>query len=119
MKAILKYGQINEFYFPYGFDVKSAKEMDEYLHYAEFMKLRDKWNLMNRHSSTFLLRNKFYFGIFTDTFGVDSGKNIALISNQLCYSITEKKTETIDEIITTLPIGDYFVKLVGGECGCG
>lgn len=119
LRSILNYSAINEFYFPYGFDVKSTKEMDEYLHYAEFMKVRDKCNLMNRHSSTFLLRNKFYFGIFADTFGVDSGKNIALISNQLCYSITKKKTETINEIIATLPIGDYFVKLVGGECGCG
>lgn len=117
--ATLKYGYPNDFYFPYGFDVKSTKEMDEYLHYAEFMKVRDKCNLMNRHSSTFLLRNKFYFGIFTDTFGVDSGKNIALISNQLCYSITDKKTETINEIIAKLSTGEYFVKLVGGECGCG
>ena len=113
----LKYGYPNEFYFSYGFDVKSKAEMAEYLHYAPFVILRNKYNIRS-HSSTAILRNKFFFGMFCDYLGVNSGYNVGLITDSSVYLPHLKKTVSIDSFCEYFN-GEYFVKLIDGECGCG
>lgn len=117
LSQTLRYGYPNEFYFSYGFDVKSKREMSEYLHYAPFSILRNKYNLQ-KHSSTAILRNKFFFGMFCEYLGVNSGDNIGLITKSSVYLPHSKRTMTIDSFCTQFN-GDYFVKLIDGECGCG
>lgn len=41
LRQTLKYGYPNELYFPYGFDVKDRLEIDKYLHFESFSRLRD------------------------------------------------------------------------------
>ena len=116
--ATIRHGYPNEFYFPYGFDVKSKEEMDEYLHYAPFMSLRDSLNLQNKHNSTYVLRNKFAFGIFTSGLGINSGNNIALFYDDGAFIISDKRNVSLEEFVKQFP-SEYFVKLIDGECGCG
>ena len=115
---IIKYGTPNDYYFMYGFDVKSSKEQSEYLHYTPFMRRRDSLNLASNHNSTCILRNKLYFGIFADAFSIKTAKNIAYTINDMIYLLHEKKFITLEEFIT---LGDYklFCKLIDGECGNG
>lgn len=113
----LKFGYPNQFYFPYGFDVKSKKEIREYLHYGPFSRIRDK-NNRSSHSPTALLRDKVYFAMFTDALGVNSGKNVCLINNGSAFSFKDKCHIALDTMLDTL-YGNYVFKPVGGECGKG
>lgn len=113
----LKFGSANEFYFPYGFDVKDKSEMDGYLHYLPFMKLRDQMNL-RLHSGTTILRDKLYFGFFTDSLGINSGENIGLITGLDTFIISNKQTVSTEEFLHSLN-GSYFFKPIDGECGSG
>ena len=114
---VIKYGFPNEFYFSYGFDVKNNEEISKYLHYGPFMKLRDKANI-SKHGSTAVLRNKFLFGMFCEYLGVDCGCNVGLLDNRTVYLPQTKKSISIAEFCKSF-YGNYFVKLVNGECGGG
>lgn len=114
----LKYGYPNEFYFPYGFDVKTKTEMSEYLHYAPFMQKRDSRNIMP-HSATAVLRDKVLFGMFTSYFNIASARNIAFSTVEGIYNIDSKKFVSIGEFISTYEGNDLFAKPIDGECGHG
>lgn len=116
--ATVRHGYPNEFYFPYGFDVKCKEEMNEYLHYAPFSRIRDELNIQDMHNSTYVLRNKFAFGIFTSGLGINSGNNVALIYDDGAFIISAKRNVRIEDFIEQYP-SEYFVKLIDGECGCG
>ena len=118
LRQIYKFGVPNYFYFPYGFDVKSEEIMSEYFHYSEFANLR-KTLLKNSNGSAFILRNKLFFGMFTEALGVVSGKNVAIISQKMSMDLLNKYEGSIEQIVNGLNDYDYFVKLVDGECGTG
>ena len=112
-----KYGCPNDFYFPYGFDVKNSNEMNEYLHYLPFMKLRDARNV-SAHSATVILRDKLYFGFFTQALGVDSGKNLGITKSEKTFDCIEKKYYNTASFLQKLN-GQYIFKPIEGECGGG
>lgn len=115
---ILKYGTPNEYYFMYGFDVKTLDEQKKYLHYTPFMKRRDELNLASLHNSTCILRNKLYFGIFADAFAIPTVKNIALTFDDSLFLLQEKKYVSLNDFVQK---GDckLFCKVIDGECGNG
>ncbi|MBD5355785.1 MAG: hypothetical protein HDR88_02110 [Bacteroides sp.] len=114
---ILKYGYLNEFYFPYGFDVKTRKQKSEYFHYVPFSRLRDKQNI-NPHSTTAVLRDKLLFGMFTAYYGIKSAGNIAVSSPEGLFELSSKKYISVEDFIKSAP-KDLFMKPVDGECGDG
>lgn len=113
----IRFGYPNDFYFPYGFDVKSNSEINKYLHYAPFMRMRDS-NNQHSHSATAILRNKLYFGFFTDALGVNSGKNCGLIKREKTFSLLQKNYVSTDDFLLNLK-GKYIFKPIDGECGTG
>lgn len=120
---ILKYGTPNEFYFSYGFDVKSQDRMKEYYHYTPFSVLRDKYNTALSHidSSLPILRNKFYFGIFCEYFGIKSAETVGVLygkDNGSVYSTGDKIHMSLAEFCNN-NLGKFFVKPFDGECGKG
>ncbi len=115
---VWKYGWPNEYYFMYGFDVKSRQEQKAYLHYAPFMLRRDALNLASKHNSTCILRDKLYFGIFADALGIDTAKNIIYAVDGALYLLAEKRYITLAEF-ARLMNGKLFCKIVDGECGDG
>ena len=50
LTRIIKYGEIEDYYFAYGLDVKGTNPED-YMSYSEFMLLRDNFNGFNRRGS--------------------------------------------------------------------
>lgn len=114
---VYKFGYPNEYYFSYGFDVKSSKQMDEYFHYGPFMQLRDKYNL-SQHGSTCILRNKFFFGMFCDYLGIKSGEILGLLSDNRVFQPSTKQSIVLDDFCKSNN-GEFFVKKIDGECGKG
>lgn len=115
----LRYGSPNEFYFPYGFDVKGRGEMRAYLHYDPFMAMRDGLNV-TRHSATAVLRDKLLFGMYADSLGVATARNAGMsLGGGTVYDTRRHHTAEGDDFISSLADGIYFIKPVDGECGRG
>ena len=115
---VLKYGTPNDYYFMYGFDVKSRKEQNAYLHYTPFMVRRDALNLASKHNSTCILRDKLYFGIFADALGINTAENVVYAVDGALYLLAEKRYITIREFVHGSNT-ELFCKIVDGECGDG
>lgn len=115
---IIKYGGVNKFYFPYGFDVKSRSEKEKYVDYLVFMLRRDELNMGNPSNHTCILRNKLLFNIVANGFGIKTAKNLLLVNRG---EVTSLEPDFPASVGNLLNMGDaeYFCKLVDGECGIG
>ncbi|MBD5280218.1 MAG: hypothetical protein HDS35_06715 [Bacteroides sp.] len=81
------------------------------------MRLRDK-NNCKLHSGTAILRDKLYFGIFTDALGINSGENIGVIMGAETFVLEDKNIVSTDKFLRSLN-GSYILKPIDGECGSG
>lgn len=120
IRYIIRYGVPNMFYFPYGLDVKSTQECEQYIHYYQFAKWRNRLNdTDDNYSVTAVLRDKFLFGMFTSYLGVNSAENIAIISPDGFFIPSIKQTVSAKEFVETHKNTDLFIKPIDGECGKG
>ena len=116
IREVLKHGAINKYYFTYGLDVKSRAEIDLYFNYAPFMAIRNALNQREKFNATPVLRDKLLFGMYASSLGVNTPKNLALIHRDSAYNLsTNQETDTIS-FLENLK-GDFFFKLINGECG--
>lgn len=115
---ILKYGESEEFYFMYGFDTKTRREMNEYLHSKPFYSTIYRENMSSPFNATCILRNKLYFGFFVKALGIKTGKNVALIVNGSFLDLNSLRWLPISDF-TTNRKGVFFCKKIDGECGKG
>lgn len=56
LQQTLRYGYPENYYFPYGFDVKSSEEIRGYLHFEGFAHLRDRLNSKKKLSQSYFAR---------------------------------------------------------------
>lgn len=112
----LKFGYPNFFYFPYGFDVKSNHEVNKYLHFEPFLKLRNKYNSV--HAPICVLRDKILFTIFTQFWGIDSGETVAYIDNQNIFDLNSNEIVDFKNFLFRYNEPLIF-KPTNGECGKG
>lgn len=115
---IIKYGGVNKFYFPYGFDVKSRSEKEKYVDYLIFMLRRDELNMGNPSNHTCILRNKLLFNIVANGFGIKTAKNLLLVNRGEVTSIDPDFPASLGNLLN-MGNAEYFCKLVDGECGLG
>ena len=116
---IWKYGRVNQFYFLYGFDVKSRAQMKEYVHNTPFIQRRGDLNLGSLYvNSSILLRDKFYFSIFADGIGIKTARIRYYTTEGILYDYGTKKPVGISAL-TALPNQRLFCKPLDGECGRG
>lgn len=115
---ILKYGRINTLYFLCGYDIKTAKEQKEYVHYNTFMRRRLELNEADDVSCTCILRDKLIFSIFTEGIGLKEANTLFYTLNGDLYDFRTKQKTTADAI---LALGDckLFCKPLDGQCGKG
>lgn len=116
---IVRFGSINVFYFPYGFDVKNAKEQAMYVHYQTFRNRRNQLNIEDSSNNSCILRNKLLFNIVANGLGIRTAENLFLISDKSIYCFQNKKVTSIDEFYRLCDGKRLFCKLVDGECGEG
>lgn len=80
IKHVVRYGEINEFYFLYGFDIKNFRNQEDYVSYIDFMNRRNTKNKVgNVKSSVGVLRDKLFFSLIANGFNIKSINNLAYI----------------------------------------
>ncbi len=80
-----KYGEYNEFYYLYGFDVSNENQND-YQDYRSFMAMRNKANSIGSvDCQAVLLRDKFLFFKYMQSCGLDVPEVFAFIEDGECF----------------------------------
>ena len=115
---ILRYGRINTLYFLCGYDVKTRQEQKEYVHYNTFMRRRVELNSAVEDNCACILRDKFYFSIFTEGIGLKEPNTLFYTLDGNLYDFRTKERTTIDAILS---LGDskLFCKPLDGQRGKG
>ncbi|MCC8087189.1 MAG: hypothetical protein LIP15_23535 [Clostridium sp.] len=119
LKAILKWGDINHYYYLYGLDVKMPQECKAYVHYNEFSLKRDEFNSALTFDTRCILRNKLLFGLMAERIGIGTPTNVAHIINKDNVEILSSNSNcSLQEFVATHN-GTFFCKIIDGECGKG
>lgn len=115
---ILREGDVNEFYFLYGFDIIGFRHQADYIDNRKFIRQRGKLNKENLVKPICVLRDKFLFGAVAETLGIKVPSNVGVIYDKKIFLLKERKTILW---IDFLQQGDWdvFVKNSNGECGEG
>lgn len=113
---IIKYGEINGFYFLYSQDVKGGGIRQDLMPYRQFMKFRNTFNQTRPYSYVCILRDKNLFSIVADGMGYPSAKNIGILNCGL-IKMLNKTTTTIEDLLKTH--NSLFFKPLNAECGEG
>lgn len=118
LRNILRYGDINDFYYLYGFDIKELRNENDYVDYARFRTRREELMHKTLNPQVSILRDKFFFSIISEALGFRTPKTIAIISRDDVYVFSSRQTITLNEFVNTYNI-DSYIKLIDGECANG
>lgn len=110
----MKYGEVNEFYFLYGFDRKKFRDSARYVPYRVFRKRRDLLNVSSRFNYLGILRNKALFGIFAEALHFRTARTLGVYRNGVVYDAFAEK-HMLDNLLQEHP--KTFFKPVDAECG--
>ncbi len=112
----IKYGELNNFYNLYGFDVKLNKDKSEYIDYFSFMRDRNKLNnLDEKYNYVVLLRDKFIFEKYFKSNKINTATNIGIIVDGIIYDTYFNEINKIEDVFKKI----VFIKNVDGECADG
>lgn len=117
---ILRYGELNDFYYLYGLDVKGANfKQKGLIAYKEF---RDWRNAHNRPNYPFnyicILRDKKLFSIVCEYFGIPCAKDLGFIDpGQLTVRLNDDVQEGLFHLLERE--NHIFCKALDAECGNG
>lgn len=109
---ILKYGEVNQFYYAYGLDQKGAQAND-YMAYSEFMGERNRMNYTRPFDYLCILRDKNIFSIVAEAFNISAPLNIGL----LCNGVFSSNQKILGENDLWGAADSIFIKAISGECG--
>lgn len=117
---ILRYREINHFYYLYGFDRKNGVNQDDYLAKCVFNELRHKtneavWVGGRRASYVCLLQDKFLFGQYLKALGFPTPRITALCDNQSITWLDSKKKEPLESLLHRGDQDVFLKELVGGS----
>lgn len=109
---LLKFKEVNRFYYAYGLDVVSSK-MDKYVDYLSFMTARDNRNKPREaDSQAAILRDKYLFYKYMSACNLPTPKVTAVIWDGILYDADMNQAEK--DIFEKGK--KYFIKSVSGEC---
>ena len=109
----LKYGEVNQYYNVYGFDIKGFRDQSQHIDYYSFMESRNQLNGLNNFwSYVVLLRDKYLFYTLMKNSGIPTPEVFAV---SVGGTLHDAKMNIIPW--STLETEkDYFVKSIDGEC---
>lgn len=113
---ILKYGEVDRFYFCYGRDSKDRKS-EHYMPYSVFMEERNKRNNTTPFSYVCLLRDKNLFGILCKSLGIPTPGGELVLKKGEIFTPAGASIGLFSSILDNN--ASYFVKAQDGECGSG
>jgi len=121
---LIRFGEINDNYYLYGFEQKmSKKRWKDYLPYISFKNIRNRYNRRKQigeyHADyTVILKDKFLFNRMLVSLGFPTPKVIALCSEGTLHWLDSRRTAEPEEI-TELEGKRVFCKSILGECADG
>ncbi len=123
LKMIVRYGTIDKFYFVYCLDKKDAVSND-YMPYAEFMKLREHMNTIRNESMTSysyvcLLRDKSLFEWICAKYNIPTPRTIGVLCEGMICLENNQIVKFCDFVRDLPPNTSYFIKDESGICGRG
>jgi hypothetical protein len=115
---MLRYGEINYYYYLYGFDVKDGANQNTYMSYPSFARLRDKanagmWVGKRKANYICLLQDKFLFGQYLESLGFPTPRIIAMCNSKSITWIDSEQTEPLENLLCRGDL-DVFMKAVVG-----
>lgn len=117
-KNVVRFGDVNDFYYLYGFDIKGLRNEKEYVDYAVFRTRREELMHKNTNPQVAILRDKFYFSIVSEALGFRSPRTIAVITGDNVYLFSSRQTILLEDFVKNNNV-DSYVKLIDGECANG
>lgn len=109
---IMRYGNIERYYFSYGFDVKGLRNRNDYLDDSWFLWKCAMFNtVLPDYDYTCILRDKALFATLLTEWGFDTPHTIAAVK-------TKEEAERVAEQLLDAK-GAYFCKPLDGQCGGG
>jgi hypothetical protein len=119
---LFKYGEVNTFYYSYGFDLGSV-DQSAYMPYNEFKALRNGWNeaiQIGKHATSYLvlLRDKYTFYLLLSSLGFPTPKVLGLCIGGSIEWLDTHTTEGIDSLMRR-PGLKAFCKTILGESAEG
>ena len=109
---IWKYGNIEQYYYPYGLDIKGLRDKDEYIDDGWFLwKCSILNTVLTDHDYTCILRDKELFATLVTDCGFETPHTVACVR-------TPEEAATVSDILFSRG-GIYFCKPLDGQCGGG
>ena len=100
---ILRKGELNNFYYMWGFDRREVKQMYDFVGEVTWTNARRKKNEVKKqwkfYNASCLLMNKFYFGNLSETLGFATPHNRYLINNGIVTDLEKKEIIGYDEFL--------------------
>lgn len=109
-----RFGEANEFYTLYGFDLKEgAVDLEQYVDYLSFRNTREVANRVGRDDSqVVLLRDKLLFFQYMKSHSLPVPEVFAFIRDGMVFNLNFEEI-SFDDLKEE---NDYFLKDQGGEC---
>lgn len=109
---IMRYGNIERYYFSYGFDVKGLRNRNDYLDDSWFLwKCAMLNTVLTDYDYTCILRDKALFATLLTEWGFNTPHTVAVVK-------TAAEAERVAEQLLGAQ-GAYFCKPLDGQCGGG
>ncbi len=120
---LVRSGEVNKYYYVYGFDKKNTADLPEVLPYKEFIKIRNSRNLhpnQQGYNYVCILRDKFVFSQFLTSLGIPTPVNVALLKPDEVTWIADMKKAPLTSLLQDPNINlNGFCKELGGILGKG
>lgn len=122
LRWLIKYGEINHYYYTYGFDIKRDIDINQYFSKKQGNRIRDRLNNTvyigsEKTSYVCLLRDKFVFGQYMKSLGFQVPHIMALCDKEVIIPIETGVPEPLESF--QWKDGDYFFKEALSGCGEG
>jgi hypothetical protein len=119
LRWILRYGEINRFYYLYGFDRRDSDNLNNYMAIRPFRRIRDAansdvWIGGRRANYRCLIQDKFIFGQFLKSLGFPTPDIIALCDKESIIWLDDRQTKSLASILERKEL-DVFIKELLGE----
>lgn len=102
---ILKTGEINQYYYRFGFDRISKSDFNNYVPWLVFTNARNRKNQLSATPTydpfnfVCMLRDKFVFEAFCARVGIKTPTNIGMIKDGFLFALKDQKSVPINDIL--------------------
>ncbi|MCX5752634.1 MAG: hypothetical protein NTW97_03175 [Candidatus Krumholzibacteria bacterium] len=120
---LVRFGEVNAYYFYYGFDRKRGARMEEYIDYPNFKRIRNRYNshvTIGRHATSYecILKDKFVFSQVLKALGFPTPAVMAFCLGDRVHWTAPRRITGYDELGNVERL-DAFCKPFLGECAEG